>query len=70
MSLPTNESTLDRLIRIGAGIILAALAVTGVVSGPLAMGAWVVAAILVVTGAIGFCPLYAVLRLSTNSRAR
>jgi hypothetical protein len=67
MNIKTNESTADRLIRIVAGIGLAALGVAGVVSGPLAVVAWVVAGVLLVTGVVGFCPLYAVLRVSTKS---
>jgi hypothetical protein len=70
MNLTANESTPDRLIRIVAGIVLAALAVTGTISAPLAYVAWVVAAIAVVTGIVGFCPLYALLRVGTKSRAR
>jgi len=69
MTFKTNESTADRLIRIVAGIGLAALGVAGVVSGPLAVVAWVVAGVLLVTGLVGFCPLYAVLRVSTRSSA-
>ncbi len=34
-------------------------------AGPLLAVAWVVAAIALVTGAIGFCPLYLVLGIST-----
>ncbi|MHB8890526.1 MAG: YgaP family membrane protein [Candidatus Limnocylindrales bacterium] len=67
MNIKTNESTADRLIRIVVGIGLAALGVAGVVSGPLAVVAWVVAGVLLVTGVVGFCPLYAVLHVSTKS---
>jgi len=65
-----NESPADRIIRIVLGVILAALAITGVATGALAVVAWVVAAILLVTGIVGFCPLYAILRFSTKSAAR
>ena len=65
-----NESPADRIVRIVLGIILAALAITGVATGALAVVAWVVAAILLVTGIVGFCPLYAILRFSTKSAAR
>jgi hypothetical protein len=69
MNLESNESTADRIVRIVAGIVLAALAVTGTVTAPLAFLVWIVAAIALVTGAIGFCPLYAVLRIGTRTRA-
>jgi hypothetical protein len=65
-----NESPADRIIRIVLGIVLAALAVTGVVTGALAVVAGVVAAIALVTGVVGFCPLYAIFRISTKSAAR
>jgi len=69
MKLQVNESTPDRIIRIVAGIAVLALAVAGVVAGPLAIGAWVVGAILLVTGVTGFCPLYAILRVGTKRAA-
>ena len=65
-----NESPADRIIRIVLGVILAALAITGVATGALATVAWVVAAIALVTGVVGFCPLYAIFRFSTKSAAR
>jgi hypothetical protein len=70
MKFNGNESTPDRLIRIVAGIVLGALALTGTVSGALAVVFLVVAAIALVTGAVGFCPLYAVLRVGTKSATR
>lgn len=69
MSFAPNESTADRIIRIVAGIVLAALAVTGTVTAPIAYVAWIVAAIALVTGVVGFCPLYAVLRIGTRAKA-
>jgi Inner membrane protein YgaP-like, transmembrane domain len=68
MNLKLNESTPDRLVRVALGAILVALAVAGVVAAPLVYLVWAVAAILLVTGAVGFCPLYAVLRFSTRAR--
>ena len=69
MNFSSNESTADRLIRVVAGIVLAALAVNGTITAPVAYVAWVVAAIAIVTGAVGFCPLYALLRIGTKSKA-
>lgn len=65
-----NESTADRIVRIVLGAVLAALAVIGVASGTLSVVAWVLAALLLVTGVIGFCPLYAILRFSTKPASR
>jgi hypothetical protein len=69
MKLQVNESTPDRIIRIVAGVALLALVVAGIVGGPAAILAGVVGAILLVTGATGFCPLYAILRVSTKRAA-
>jgi hypothetical protein len=44
---------------------LAALALGASLAGPLLAVVWLVAAIMLVTGAIGFCPLYFVLTIST-----
>ncbi len=70
MKFEINQAPIDRAIRIVAGIALAAVAIGGAVTTPLLYGVWVVAAILVVTGIVGFCPLYALLRVSTKSKAR
>ena len=69
MNLKPNESAADRIIRIAAGIVLAALAMTGVVTAPLAYVVGILAAVALATGAVGFCPIYAVLRMSTRARA-
>jgi hypothetical protein len=66
MRLPLNESPADRVVRVVLGVILAGLALTGVVSGTLAIVVGVVAAIALVTGAVGFCPLYAIFRIGTK----
>jgi hypothetical protein len=70
MKLGQNESTIDRVIRVIAGLALVALAVTGVVAAPWTYALWAVAAILLITGAVGFCPLYAIFRFSTRSATR
>ena len=70
MKFQNNESSIDRAVRIVLGIALAAVALGGAVSAPLLYGVWIVAAIALVTGIVGFCPLYALLRVSTKSKAR
>jgi hypothetical protein len=70
MKLTTNEAPIDRIIRIVLGISLAGLALAGGVAAPLLYVVWLVAAILLVTGIVGFCPLYGVLRISTRRAAR
>ncbi len=70
MSIPQNEHPVDRLVRIVLGIVLGAVALGGAVASPLSYLAVVVAAIALVTGISGFCPLYALLHVSTRSAAR
>jgi hypothetical protein len=66
VKLTINESPLDRIIRIVLGLGLVGLAIAGVVTAPIAYVAWLVAAVLLVTGIVGFCPLYALLHVSTR----
>jgi hypothetical protein len=60
-----NESNTDRLVRVVAGIVLLFLGVGGTLSGTVAVVADVLGVILLLTGAVGFCPLYALFKLST-----
>jgi hypothetical protein len=60
-----NESNIDRIIRAVAGIVLLYLGFGGVLSGGLGIVADVIGAVLLLTGAVGFCPIYAMLKLST-----
>jgi Protein of unknown function (DUF2892) len=64
---PRNEGALDRIIRFVAGLGLGIVAVVAL-TGPWQIVAGVVAAILLVTGLVGFCPLYALLRIDTRGR--
>ncbi len=70
MKLPTNESAIDRIVRIALGMGLTGVAIAGGVVAPLLYVVWLAAAILLVTGIVGFCPLYAVLRISTRRAIR
>lgn len=63
--MKVNEGTLDRTLRVVVGIVLLALGLLHVVSGA---WLWVVAilgAILLITGLVGFCPLYTLLKINT-----
>ena len=64
--MKTNESGLDRIIRVILGIALLALYFTGTVTGVLGIIFIVVGAIALLTGVVGFCPLYMLLKLNTN----
>ena len=56
----TNESTIDRALRVVLGIVLLSL----VVVGPHTM--WgLIGLVPLLTGLVGFCPLYRLLGMST-----
>jgi hypothetical protein len=58
--MKTNEGTLDRALRIVVGLVLLALALTGTV------GAWGwIGVVPIITGALGWCPAYTLLGIST-----
>ncbi len=58
--MKTNEGTLDRALRVVAGLVLIGLAATG------SVGAWgYIGIVPLLTGAVGMCPLYAILGINT-----
>jgi len=60
-----NESNVDRIIRVIAGVVLLYLGFGGALSGALAVVADVLGVVLLLTSAVGFCPLYALFKFST-----
>jgi len=58
--MKVNEGAFDRALRIIVGLILVGLAATGTV------GVWGwIGVIPLLTGALGFCPAYAIFGMST-----
>lgn len=58
--MKTNEGTIDRALRVIAGLVLIGLAATGTV------GVWGwIGIVPLATGALGWCPLYTVLGINT-----
>ena len=60
--------TIDRGIRLTLAAVMVVLYLTGVISGVWAIIMGILAVIFVVTSLIGFCPLYAPLKLSTRGK--
>ncbi|AHM03324.1 DUF2892 domain-containing protein [Maritalea mobilis] len=58
--MPRNEGTIDRALRIIAGLVLISL----VFVGPQTAWGWV-GLVPLLTGALGYCPLYSVLGINT-----
>lgn len=58
--MKANAGTIDRTLRVGLGLVLVALTLTGTI------GAWGwIGLVPIATGAIGFCPLYTLLGINT-----
>lgn len=62
-----NVAGWDRVVRVILGIVLLYLGFAHVVGGGLGVVADILGAVLLLTGIVGFCPLYALLGLSTRS---
>jgi polyferredoxin len=66
--MKVNESNTDRIVRAVLGVVLLFLGFGGVLAGSWAIVAEVLGAIMLLTAAIGFCPIYAVFKLSTKKQ--
>ena len=60
--MKVNEGTIDRVLRVIAGLVLMALAYTGTVG----MWGWI-GVVPLLTGIVGICPAYAIFGMSTCS---
>ncbi len=60
--------TIDRVMRIIAAVVIAALYFTNVIEGTLAIVLMVIAAVFVLTSFVSFCPLYVPLGISTKKK--
>lgn len=63
--MKVNVGSVDRIVRIVLAAIFAALYFTGTVTGILGIVLLVLGAIFVVTSLVRFCPIYAIVGLST-----
>ena len=60
-----NVGTIDRSIRIVLGIVLIAFGLTHVVTGGVAIAAYVIGAVALVTGVFRYCPAWSVFGINT-----
>ncbi|OGP52971.1 MAG: hypothetical protein A2Y65_05345 [Deltaproteobacteria bacterium RBG_13_52_11] len=65
-----NMGTIDRVIRLVLAAVIAALYLTGTISGIVAIILIIIGVIFVLTSLIGFCPLYALFNMSTKPKAK
>ena len=64
--MKANMGNADRAVRALVAIVVAALYLTGTISGTVAIIALVVAVVFLATSAVGRCPAYVPLGLSTK----
>ena len=64
-----NLGSPDRVIRIVFAIVVALLYALGEISGTAALVLGLLAVVFFATAVVGFCPLYAALKLSTKKAA-
>ena len=63
--MTSNVGTSDRVIRIVLGIVLVALGLSHMVTGGLAIAAYVVGAVALVTGVVRYCPAWSIFGITT-----
>ena len=68
--LEANEALWDRTLRVCVGIAMLAIGWTQVVQGVWGLALEIFGWVPLVTGLLGWCPIYAVLGLSTNRGTR
>ncbi|MBN2530385.1 MAG: DUF2892 domain-containing protein [Deltaproteobacteria bacterium] len=64
--MKTNMGAIDRGIRLIFAVAVSVLVFTGILQGTLAIGLGALAVIMLATAAIGWCPLYLPLHISTR----
>lgn len=64
-----NMGPADRIIRTLAAVVFAVLIFSKAVSGTLAVILGIVAVVFLLTSAVGFCPLYVPLKISTRKKS-
>jgi hypothetical protein len=63
--MKTNVGSMDKVIRIVLALIFAGLYFTGTVTGTVGLVLVILGGVFLVTALLGFCPLYAMVGLST-----
>jgi len=63
-----NMGSMDRGMRVLVAVVVAALIMTDVLTGTLAIFAGVIAAVFLLTSFVSFCPLYAPFGWSTTKK--
>lgn len=64
--MKTNESAIDRIVRVVLGVVLLVLGWGGIVGGTLGLVFKILGFLPLLTGLVGFCPLYFLLKIKTS----
>ena len=65
-----NMGIADRIIRTVAAVVIGVLLLAGTLSGTLAIVLGILAIVFLLTSAVGWCPLYAPLGISTMKKGQ
>jgi hypothetical protein len=65
-----NVNSIDKVIRVLLAIVMGILIFTNQVTGVLAIVLGILAVVLLLTSLVGFCPIYALLNLSTLKKSK
>ncbi len=63
-----NMGLVDRVVRVLAAIVVAALYIAGKITGVTAVVLGLIAVVFVVTSAMGFCPGYLPFKINTGKK--
>ena len=66
--MKSNMSSVDRILRVVVALVVAALYFTNQISGLAMIVMGIVGGIFLLTSSVAFCPLYALLGLSSKKR--
>ena len=64
-----NEASWDRIARVAVGALLIYLGFSGTVDGGFGIFLGVLGFVPLLTGLVGWCPAYAIVKFSTNDKA-
>lgn len=64
--MKTNESSIDRVIRVILGVVLLVLGWGNLVPGTLGLVFKILGFVPLLTGLVGFCPLYSIFKFKTS----
>lgn len=66
--MKANVGTIDKIIRITLAVLVAILYFTNVISGTLGIILLALAGVLVLTSLVSFCPIWAIIGVSTSKK--